>query len=131
VGPGGRVVTAGVSEGNRVAVAALQANGQRDTSFGDQGLATFAPADVDFEPYPVSAHPGFPRLMENVYAADVAVDGDGRILVVGGSRRVAGGDVDAWVARLTPSGALDPSFGSGGIAWLDLAGGDEWGLAVA
>ncbi|MEZ5236935.1 MAG: hypothetical protein R2755_02385 [Acidimicrobiales bacterium] len=62
-------------------------------------------------------------------AADVAIDNQGRILVVGAGRRFSGGSVDGWVARLNNDGSLDGSFG-GGVVPFDFGGADDFGLRV-
>jgi hypothetical protein len=49
------------------------------------------------------------------------IDRAGRV-VLGGSFGLSGERMDAAVLRLDPAGALDPSFGQGGIARLDLGG---------
>jgi uncharacterized delta-60 repeat protein len=52
-------------------------------------------------------------------AQDATIDAAGRILVAG-SRQPSAGDCSdsAFVARFSPWGALDPGFGSGGVAYL-------------
>jgi uncharacterized delta-60 repeat protein len=52
-------------------------------------------------------------------ASDVVLQPDGGIVVVGTSNR------DFAVARYTSAGALDPSFGSGGLTTTDLGGFDQ------
>ncbi len=126
----GRTLVAG-SGSNGFGVGRLNIDGTPDASFGTNGVASFAPSAVAYEGYNSSDYAGFPRFMGNNYAADVATDSAGRVIVVGGSRRTAGGSVDVWVARLTATGALDTTFGTAGMAWVDLAGGDDWGLGVA
>src|SRR5262249_13904362 len=58
----------------------------------------------------------------------LAAQPDGSIIAVGGSSR--GGD-DIVVGRFTASGALDGSFGQGGVFRLDVAGGLDEAHAVA
>ena len=58
-------------------------------------------------------------------ANDVAVDSSGRILLGG----AAGGDFA--VVRLTSSGALDSSFGTGGVVSTDFSGGADTGFDLA
>jgi uncharacterized delta-60 repeat protein/uncharacterized repeat protein (TIGR01451 family) len=100
----GGIVGAGWAEisGEQDSISAtrLDANGLLDTAFGTNGIAT-----VNF-----GAH------TSNGNA--VAIQGDGRI-VIGG--RVFNGSTDDFaLARLTTSGALDSSFGSGGVASNDF-----------
>ena len=53
------------------------------------------------------------------YAFDVAVQRDGKIVVVG--RELPDGRISRfWIARYTAAGALDRSFGSGGIIRPDF-----------
>ena len=75
---------------------------------------------------------GFSRTASARTALDVAVDSEGRVLVVGAGRRFGGnGTIDAWVARLTAGGQLDPSFGNGGIATVDLNNGwADYGMRI-
>jgi uncharacterized delta-60 repeat protein len=53
----------------------------------------------------------------------------GRITVVEGCIRSAAQSADRLVARLTPSGDLDPSFGGGDGVVSDMGFSDIWGLA--
>jgi uncharacterized delta-60 repeat protein len=64
------------------------------------------------------------------FADAVAVQPDGKIVVGGASSRIDGrsSDSESLVARLTPNGTLDPTFGSGGL-WLS-PGGQVQNLAV-
>jgi len=67
-------------------------------------------------------------------ASDVAVagarQGDGKIVVAGISHEFATAG-DAILARYLPNGALDPSFGVGGIVITDVGGDYEQFVAVA
>lgn len=57
------------------------------------------------------------------FPAHLAVDPQGRILVVGNAGRVTAGVTRTpAIVRLLPNGAPDPSFGTGGRARLELAG---------
>ena len=84
----GRAVVAGRAN-NTTLVLRFTAVGALDASFGVGGRVL------------LSSFSGM--------AFDAAVDGADRILVTGES--VNGGDTNAFVARLLPSGALDPAFG--------------------
>ncbi len=80
----------------------LDANGQRDASFGDNGTAWIDPSTgVDA-------------------TLDLAIDSAGRI-VLGGYAQAAG-NTDFLVARLESNGALDTTFGNGGLRTLDVGG---------
>lgn len=59
---------------------------------------------------------------------DMAVQADGKIVVVGES---GGSESDFLVARYLANGALDPSFGSGGVVTTDFFGGVDSARAVA
>lgn len=52
----------------------------------------------------------------------VAIDGRGRIIAAGYTRRQ--GDEDFFVARILPSGALDEAFAADGVRTIDLGGDD-------
>ena len=97
--PDGRIVSAGTrfsSDESDFALARLNADGSLDPSFAGDGLKTtgFAVAG--------NAQPADS-------AADVALGSDGRILVAGSSAEAFG------LARYTPDGELDGSFGDGGL----------------
>lgn len=134
VGGAERIVTAGVVPGNNTASAGillLDAAGEPVPGFGTDGLVTFDPSPAVAVEY-WGGISGFARTYENKTATDVAIDRAGRIVVVGSSRRTAGGDIDVWVARLSADGRLDPTFGTGGIAWTDVeAGRDDYALQLA
>jgi uncharacterized delta-60 repeat protein len=103
----GKIVLAGRSD-FRVAVARLKPNGALDTSFSGDGKKTFSWGAISA-------------------ASAVLVQPNGKLLLAGFSGP-EGGDIQ--VARLTPSGALDMTFGTGGKAAVDF-GGDDFGLALA
>ena len=93
----GRIVVGGSTEDAaghyRAYVTRLTSNGGIDTTFGTNGFTVL--------PSPKNANVTF--------GGRLAIDSKGRIVVVGG-----GGDsMAAW--RLTANGALDPSFGAGGL----------------
>jgi uncharacterized delta-60 repeat protein len=106
----GKIVAVGEINGlGQWGVARFTVNGSLDTTFSGDGWLTDA----------------FDKQATNEWANAVAVQPDGRILVVGGARRNA--TLRDWVAvRYTPGGALDSSFGTGGKAWMDF--GAEAGL---
>ena len=110
--PDGRIVVAGSSLGARnAAVWRLTRTGARDPSFGTGGTR---PIDLGgtFE-----------------VATAVAIQPDGKIVVAG--RATLNNVSYALAARLTPTGAPDPSFGAGGIALLTTAdGGYARALAI-
>ena len=58
-----------------------------------------------------------------------ALQSDGSLITVGSTSGAGGHDMA--VSRLTPGGAPDPAFGSGGKVTIDFAGGDDTAYAVA
>lgn len=101
--PDGKIVVAGESDG-RIALARVLTNGAPDAAFGTNGAVLVPRADEDF-----------------VYVRDAALQADGKILVCGqaiiATNNPAG---DPFVARFLTNGALDPSFGNGGLKLLSL-----------
>ncbi len=106
----GKLVVAGyghesVSDTDRVAVSRHLSTTAIDTGFGTSGVTT-----VDLSP------------IINDRGSDVAIQGDGKILIA--SAGTNGADTDMAAIRLDTNGALDTSlaanFGSGGISLIDL-----------
>ena len=101
----GKVVVAGsgdVGGSTDLAVVRYLPSGLPDPAFGGgDGIAT--------------SHIGSSTL-----AFDVAIQKDGKIVVAGGRSLGASTDSEAIVARFRANGTLDPSFGSGGKAHLDV-----------
>ena len=99
----GRIIVAGYStlpgEKSRFFVARLLADGQRDTSFGTNGLRR--------------VHFG---TAFNARAWDVKLQPDGKIVVAGGAGNATSNTAgDFAIARLTAGGNLDTSFSGDGI----------------
>lgn len=93
----------GGSSPNDLAAVQLAPDGALDPTFADAGkLLLGLPAAV----------PGAPG------AVTVLVDPSGRLLLGGGSPSGA----DFMIARLTPSGGLDPTFGNAGVVATDFNG---------
>ena len=108
VQPDGKIVVAGFSGGD-FAVVRYTANGTPDPTFGTGGIIT---TDIN------SGSEDYGRAM--------ALQPDGKIVVAGSS-----GD-DFAVVRYTANGALDTSFGTGGIITTDITSGSEdYGRAMA
>ena len=113
IDPTGRIVAAGRT-GYKFSVARYLANGRTDTTFGHNGWV-------------------FPQFGVAWAAAnDVALQADGKI-VAGGDGTIGcwpGGHCDhvAVLARYSPEGSLDTSFGEGGIVRSDFKG---WINAIA
>jgi uncharacterized delta-60 repeat protein len=87
-------------------------NGALDSTFGSSGKVFSNLLAISDTPY------------------SVAVQGDGRILLVG---TVSGSNArrDIAVARLNSDGTTDTGFGNAGVATADLAGNDDQGRAIA
>jgi uncharacterized delta-60 repeat protein len=108
---GGEVLAAGETptEGNGSRYATLerlQANGAPDLSFGKEGLVQLPGR-------------GGPKVQESARSMLVLEDGD--ILIAGVGVTYGEGvkeETYDWVARVTPSGSLDPSFGQGGKQYV-------------
>jgi uncharacterized delta-60 repeat protein len=115
--PDGKILVAGDADssglwGTAFALARYNPDGTLDTRFGQGGevLTTF------------------PR--EQVGGG--ASQADGKIVVVGSTpSSERSGDNTFTVVRYTSDGALDPSFGSGGVVTTDFGGDDEaYGVAI-
>lgn len=107
--PDGRLLVAGYANNGTdddFAVARYSADGVLDDTFGEEGFTI-----VDFG--------GTDRVN------DVALDGEGNILLVGEA------DGEMGIARLTPEGDLDDGFGTGGKVHLARSGmAEAIGVAV-
>jgi uncharacterized delta-60 repeat protein len=113
--PGGKIVVAGPTfnaahNGYDMGVVRYNSDGTLDTTFAHGGLKSVSFGnDVDAEAHAVLVQP------------------DGRVVV--GGRLLSGGF--SWgLARLTPSGALDPTFGTGGRKVLSSVGSGLDGLTA-
>ncbi len=117
VQPDDKIVLAGyryTEENQAILVARLLPNGTLDTSFGGDGIVT---TEIDL------VAGGGDR------AFGVAL-GPGGTVVVGGEAENTGGSALAFV-RYTPAGALDTSFGVGGISTADVTSGADHARDVA
>lgn len=107
----GQLVIVGVTDavavnGNDFAIERLNpTTGQLDTTFNATGQKT-----VNF------------GAAANDTGKDVAIQDDGKIVVVGSTDIAAAGKFDAGVARLTTAGALDATFDGDGLTNIDLGG---------
>ena len=102
VAPDGRIVAAGRS-GDRIGVARYTAGGTPEPGF--QGTHDFAGVTGE-------------------RADGVVVEPGGRILLAGTGIVAGESERRFLLAALTPAGAIDTSFGSGGFATLDVGDGD-------
>ncbi|MFD0273974.1 calcium-binding protein [Kitasatospora sp. NPDC127111] len=107
--PDGRIVAAGYT-GSDFAIARYNTSGNLDGSFDTDGKVT-----TDFGGSEV--------------AYGVAVQSDGRIVVVGDS--ASGGASDFALARYNPDGSLDTGFSGDGKVTTDFGGGFDQALGVA
>jgi uncharacterized delta-60 repeat protein len=57
-------------------------------------------------------------------ARDLAIQGDGKIVVSGGCARYGSDDSDAFVTRINADGTVDDSFGSNGVVFFNTM--DHW-----
>ena len=109
VQPDDKLITVGnnnYSDGSsRLVVARYTASGSLDKTFNQNGFNVYAPAGLS-----------------NVAVLDVALQSDGKIVVVGSSRS-SDGSSDMFVARFKATGQLDTTFGGGaGYVSLDVDG---------
>src|SRR5207342_2383587 len=116
--PDGRVVAAGGVDagptGVNIALARYNANGSLDPTFGDGGRVV-----TDLQSH-------------FQVASAIVIQPDGKLVVSGSTRQQRGSFADFLVARYTASGALDPSFGNGGIVSTDFQPGwTDYGFGVA
>ena len=107
--PDGRIVAVGrTSVGNNGAVARFNPDGSLDTGFNGTGTRTIDYGGLDL-------------------ARDVAVQPDGKIVVVGGG----GSNTALAVTRLNPDGFFDASFDLDGTGGFDLGQSESgYGLAL-
>jgi uncharacterized delta-60 repeat protein len=115
VEPDGKIVAVS-NQGGDFAIVRYNTDGSLDTGFGTNGITK-----VDF------------ASGSDDQAFDVAVQSDGKIVVVGSTLTTTNGD-DFAIARLNTDGSLDTGFGTGGKVNIDFGGGgtkDDVAHAVA
>lgn len=116
VDPDGRIFVVGnrtVAPNSDPLVAKVQTDGSLDTSYGDAGFKV-----VDF------------GRAESESSRDLVIDAEGRV-VLAASLGDSSEGYDSALARLTTSGQLDPSFGTGGRIISLLTDNDFFqGLAI-
>lgn len=103
----------GGNEGNRPFIARFNGDGTPDATFGTDGYASGQP---------LGATPSFSE------AYDVALQSTGSYVVVGygsNAATVAATGTDAVAYRFTSAGALDPTFGTGGVTAYNQSGGTD------
>jgi len=112
--PDGKLLIAGYAFGSGTSdllVMRLNTNGSPDGSFGSGGITRTAVGTSDD------------------FANAMVRQPDGRI-VVAGSTYASGGQRDFVLARYTTAGALDPSFGSGGIVTTAVGPSDDYAYSL-
>lgn len=97
--PDGKIV-AGGGVGDRITLARYRPDGSLDRAFGSRGIATTTLAD-------------------NARVGAITLQPDGRIVVAGGTGT---GEEGFLVARYTPGGVLDRSFGTNGFVRTPIDG---------
>lgn len=107
IAPGGKLVAVGLAQGQGYAVARYNADGSLDTTFGTLG--------IEIIPSTGGAH-------------HVAIQSDGKIVLAGDTN---GAPDQTVVIRLNDSGALDPTFGTGGKVTFDNGGGTSLAIDSA
>src|SRR5207248_3726666 len=112
--PDGKILVGGgasANNGNReFLVARVNPNGTLDTTFGSKGLWVYASTNGEVEKLAVLTDPARPTTVTGIVAA---------------ARGFANGTVCFEAIKLTPAGAPDKTFGSGGFALLANLNGDR------
>ena len=105
--PDGKIVAVGRVGGGGFAIARYNPNGTLDPSFSGDGKQTtsFCAGDCSG-------------------ATAVAIQADGKIVVVGSRAADGTGDLDFALARYKPNGSLDPSFSGDGKQTTGFGGHD-------
>ena len=113
--PDGKIVAVGVGSGVSAGspiILRYKTDGTLDNTFGTDGYATY----MDVNPW--------------ASGYGVAIQADGKIVVVGGSTGAITGS--ALVLRYNPDGTLDNTFGmNGSLTYNDTVGGSTYGNGVA
>lgn len=112
----GRVLAAGVVQlgDAHAAIVQLAPDGSVDAAFGSGGRFALPAASVGMSALGLDA---------------IARQPDGRLVAAG--RASGGGNTRSLVLRVTAQGALDPTFGSGGVRIIDSVAGTHWLEALA
>ncbi len=105
-------ITGPAHQGENFLAMRFEANGALDTTFGLAGRAAIA--------FDLGGN-------MNDWAQGVAIQGDGKIVVVGNVQRFGSEDRDIGVVRLNPSGGADTGFGNSGkvVAVIDRGGNND------
>jgi uncharacterized delta-60 repeat protein len=108
----GRILVVGTADNEDFMLVRYQSSGSLDPSFGSGGIVT-----TDF-----SVFSGLDPVDE---AAAVAVQQNGRILAAGVAGEGGLGSAAIALARYLPDGALDATFGTGGLVVTDLQSNED------
>jgi uncharacterized delta-60 repeat protein len=104
-------IGAGIASDTVSATPVVDPTGELDTTFSDDGKIALAIGSGDET------------------ASDVAIDSNGRIVVVGYTHN--GSDNDIFVIRFNSDGSLDTTFDGDGIVQTDLGSSDDYAYGVA
>jgi uncharacterized delta-60 repeat protein len=107
--PNGKLILTGTTDGMLLALRLLS-NGQLDKSFGAGGLSKI--------PLGLPVTSGIAK----IGGRSGAVDAKGRILLASGYRKREGAPKELALARLSPDGKPDPTFGEKGLVHTPLQG---------
>ena len=110
IAPDGKIVVGGhglATQDYALMVIRYSTDGTRDTSFDHTGLV-----------YTIAGEP------ESNFGASLSVQPDGKILMAGTGSFTPNG-ANFVVVRYNSDGSLDPTFGSSGIAHVDVPGGND------
>lgn len=108
-----------------IALTRTTADGRLDTSFGNGGVVT---KNLRSGPFVAGAVGGAPTGTAEAARA-VVVQSDGKVIVVGQAETPADPakpnwtDIDIYAVRFTDTGAIDTTYGTDGVARVDLSDG--------
>ncbi len=112
----------GAQAANRIVLQRLGSDGKADDSFGWKGVVSSAPFGAQSEANPEWG-------MVEAYA--VGVQSDGSYVTTGYGRTASTGPVDVVSFRYSPTGVLDTTWGSAGVALVDVSGQHDRGRHMA
>ncbi|MBY0274434.1 hypothetical protein K2Z84_03760, partial [Candidatus Binatia bacterium] len=111
----------------RIVVATYSSAAQGGT---DLAVARFLPSGVLDPTFSDDGWNSAPLGTEQEFASDLAIDADGRIVIVGTTIE-GDGYSDILLARFTDDGRLDETFGDAGLVRTDVGGGADHAGGVA
>jgi uncharacterized delta-60 repeat protein len=113
---------AGTQSANRIVLQRLNEDGRADDTFGWKGVVNSAPFQAQSASNPEWG-------MVEAYA--VGVQSDGSYVTTGYGRTAPTGTVDLVSFRYSASGVRDTTWGTGGVALVDVAGDNDRGRHMA